>query len=609
MTEPRDDFEERFARLYEGYLDDGVRAMDADRLTADALAVSRPGSRWPARVVLATTVVALAGALAVAAIRVPGVLPIANSRSETPRPTNAVTGSCPVTKPDPAFGPPSPYPSQPFGGRKVWYGTSALWTFLDPGGETWSGLSQNPRGLTEKTFWFSTEWPGSGQDPLPSLFVSGNRLDGPGSFTSTEATNAESPDFGEAMLVGIEIPTAGCWQITGRFGNAELSYTVLIPPSAPPPSATPSQNETAHWPTARPTDASVPLHLDLANTGFWTLETPLTKSSWTLRVGTLDGRVTRSVELLPETGPLLLSRIPQPVGPAGGRVLYVSDDGHTATVHVVDVATGADSARATTDAFIPQLAIDQRGQSAFFLALDRVTGAFEGVYEVDTTFGQPHVLFDRNTVFPAAIATLVDIAPFVPQLSVSDDGNWLAYAGCTQSHCDLTAMNLADSEIFLHDREDRGIQVGERIIGVVGNLLIAQSDCGIPACDGVAIDLRTGVRWPFGGPDQPFYPEQIIAGPHGPVALADSQTGSTGRWHVRALDLTDRSQTNVFSASYEFGRTVVQLADPFVGAELPAGWFLVYRNADAAPAPRPDYSAAQLGGAAETKLPVMTFPH
>jgi hypothetical protein len=30
------------------------------------------------------------------------------------------------------------------------------------------------------------------------------------------------------MLVGIEIPTAGCWQITGQYRDASLSYVVRV---------------------------------------------------------------------------------------------------------------------------------------------------------------------------------------------------------------------------------------------------------------------------------------------------------------------------------------------------------------------------------------------
>jgi hypothetical protein len=30
------------------------------------------------------------------------------------------------------------------------------------------------------------------------------------------------------MLVGVELPTAGCWQITGSYGDTILSYVVSV---------------------------------------------------------------------------------------------------------------------------------------------------------------------------------------------------------------------------------------------------------------------------------------------------------------------------------------------------------------------------------------------
>jgi len=147
----------------------------------------------------------------------------------TPLATPVVPSSCAVTRPDPPFAAPSPYPSQPPG--RVWYGTQALWTMLMPNGEVWSGYPIGPGGITQKTFWFSTNWPGTAVEPVPAITVTGTRLDGSGSFTFGPGTNA-SAEFGEAMLVGIEVPTPGCWQITGHYAGTQLSYVVWIPPAA-----------------------------------------------------------------------------------------------------------------------------------------------------------------------------------------------------------------------------------------------------------------------------------------------------------------------------------------------------------------------------------------
>jgi hypothetical protein len=47
---------------------------------------------------------------------------------------------------------------------------------------------------------------------------------------SSGATNASSGDIGTAMLVGVNLPTPGCWKITGRYKEDELSFVVWVAP-------------------------------------------------------------------------------------------------------------------------------------------------------------------------------------------------------------------------------------------------------------------------------------------------------------------------------------------------------------------------------------------
>lgn len=134
---------------------------------------------------------------------------------------------CSVTRPDPAFVAPSPYPAAPPPlYESEWFGSEALWTMIDRDGEVWR-FPQGADGLSQKMFWWSVGWPGMRNEPEPAITVVGTRLDGPGSFTSGPGTNA-SADFGEAMLVSVEIPTAGCWQITASYRDAVLSYVVWV---------------------------------------------------------------------------------------------------------------------------------------------------------------------------------------------------------------------------------------------------------------------------------------------------------------------------------------------------------------------------------------------
>ena len=138
--------------------------------------------------------------------------------------------ACPVTiPPHPGFVPPKPYPPQaPDLYQAVWYGTTALWTMLSPDGEVWERLPKNSGMFTQKTFWWSDGYSWTAE-PTPSMNVTGRRLDGPGLFEAGgPGTNGFREDIGSFMLVGIGIPAAGCWELTARYGDAELSYVVLV---------------------------------------------------------------------------------------------------------------------------------------------------------------------------------------------------------------------------------------------------------------------------------------------------------------------------------------------------------------------------------------------
>ncbi|MGI8872304.1 MAG: hypothetical protein ACR2KI_06875 [Candidatus Limnocylindria bacterium] len=145
-------------------------------------------------------------------------------------------GPCPVTRPIPPFTAPSPNPaSPPSASNQLWYGSAALWTVLDRNGEIWD-LSQGSGG--QKTFWDSVNWLGSGRESEPAITVEGTRLDGGGTFSSgPRGTNAGNAEYGDMMLTGITIPSAGCWRITGHYRGAELSYVVWVKGDWPAPAS------------------------------------------------------------------------------------------------------------------------------------------------------------------------------------------------------------------------------------------------------------------------------------------------------------------------------------------------------------------------------------
>jgi hypothetical protein len=158
--------------------------------------------------------------------------PVAVSVTETAQPdkiSSSPPADCPITIPqDPPFVPPPPYDQPGFEGE-FWYGSNALWTAVPRDG-TWRALPDNPTGYTQKVFWWREGY-SAGEEPEPALTVTTERLDGEApSVTASKATNASAGDIGSAMLVGVDLPALGCWRITGKYKDAELSFVVWVAP-------------------------------------------------------------------------------------------------------------------------------------------------------------------------------------------------------------------------------------------------------------------------------------------------------------------------------------------------------------------------------------------
>jgi hypothetical protein len=131
---------------------------------------------------------------------------------------------CPVTPPpDPPFVPPTPV--KLLGGND-WFGTEALWTQSRSDGE-WPTPSH-----MAKFFWWRRDYDPT-KEPQPNLIVTGRRLDAPAPLvTSGRATNAyNASDIGSAMLTGFILPSAGCWEITGKYEEATtVTFVIRIGP-------------------------------------------------------------------------------------------------------------------------------------------------------------------------------------------------------------------------------------------------------------------------------------------------------------------------------------------------------------------------------------------
>ena len=138
--------------------------------------------------------------------------------------TDGQLSTCPITlPPKTAFIPPEPWPSVPPSEDQFWYGEPGLWTALPKDG-SWGQLA-----IGEK-FWWWSEGFDVAEDETPDLVVTARRLDGDSpTYQVSDATNGYHPSFHWAMLIGVELPSPGCWEITGQYSDHELTFILWVP--------------------------------------------------------------------------------------------------------------------------------------------------------------------------------------------------------------------------------------------------------------------------------------------------------------------------------------------------------------------------------------------
>ncbi len=148
--------------------------------------------------------------------------PVLAGASDTSTMTSA---TCPVTvAAEQPFREPSPSSASQF-----WYGDEALAVLLRAGG-WWRGMDTKHRYRTKLVWWRQGYDGRSGS--WPSLTVTGKRLDASAPPADvSRATGAYHSDFGGwAMMVAVEFPTSGCWELTGEYQGHALSFIVQVGP-------------------------------------------------------------------------------------------------------------------------------------------------------------------------------------------------------------------------------------------------------------------------------------------------------------------------------------------------------------------------------------------
>jgi hypothetical protein len=130
--------------------------------------------------------------------------------------------------PVPPFTPPAPYESLDTPDGAFWYGTDALWTQLATEGvwHTTNNVDKSGGYVTKLVFWAKGfDWH---KEFDPKLIITARRTDGDAPSVAEAGASAVFVGAKAAIMTGIRIPRAGCWEVSAYYGGHVLTLVVLV---------------------------------------------------------------------------------------------------------------------------------------------------------------------------------------------------------------------------------------------------------------------------------------------------------------------------------------------------------------------------------------------
>jgi hypothetical protein len=140
-----------------------------------------------------------------------------------------IPDQCPVTLPtEPLYVPPGEEKAADPASGVFLHGTDALFTQLASDGR-WTGI-KSATGTRNKSAWFRKDAEWRHERPY-QLVVTAKRIDAAGPMlTVPRVTNMLiGKELEEvAMLLMLELPERGCWEVTGNYKSDYLSFVVWL---------------------------------------------------------------------------------------------------------------------------------------------------------------------------------------------------------------------------------------------------------------------------------------------------------------------------------------------------------------------------------------------
>jgi hypothetical protein len=156
-----------------------------------------------------------------------GLIALAAAQQVIAAAAHRIPDSCPVTRatPETRFTPPLPSASRDFGDASFWFGTHALFTHLSADGR-WRG-QKSSSGTRNKLFIHrkNPEWL---MEHPHQLVVTALRLDGDQRMINFPRINNAIMGKEVAMLLMLELPEAGCWQVTANYKSDSLAFVTWV---------------------------------------------------------------------------------------------------------------------------------------------------------------------------------------------------------------------------------------------------------------------------------------------------------------------------------------------------------------------------------------------